>query len=153
MYNEHMGSLMLWWKFGELKKFLLAGRGALYDAQSTGNKRPLTLVHILTVKDTHYTVAEVATGSDAWSLIEADPDAINANLVCGKCGFSHVIRAQFYNGAEKLTSCAFGSFEGNQGRWHAEWFDLHSLAVKDFLKDDLICRSCKSRSVPTVHLY
>lgn len=149
-----MGTLLLWWKFGALKKHLQTGKGALYDAQSTGNKYPLVLVHILTVKDTKYTVAEVAKGADAWSLVEADPDAVNANLVCAKCGFSHVIRAQFYNGAEKLTSCAFGRFDGNQGRWHAEWFALHSPAVKDFaLKDDLICRSCGARSVPTVHLY
>lgn len=147
-------SLLLWWKFGSLKKFLQAGKGALYDAQSTGNRRPLVLVHILSVKDTHYTVNEVATGADAWSLIEAAPEAVSANLICGNCGFSHVIRAQFANGAEKLTSCAFGSFVGDQGRWHAEWFDLHSPAVKEFtLKDDLICRSCRKRSIPTVHLY
>ncbi len=149
-----MSAILLWWKFGALKKSLLAGRGALYDAQSTGNKHPLVLVHILSVKDTRYTVTEVAKGPDAWSLIEADPESVNASLICAKCDFAHVIRAQFYNGAEKLTSCAFGRFDGNQGRWHAEWFALHSPAVKEFtLKDDLICRSCGSRSVPTVHLY
>lgn len=147
-------SLLLWWKFGSIKKGLLAGNGALYDAQSTGNRHPLVLVHILSVKDTHYTVSEVAKGPDAWSIIESDPDAISATLTCGKCGFHHVIRAQFYNGAEKLTSCAFGRFEGNQGRWHSDLFALHSPDVKEFtLKDNLACRNCKEHGAPNVALY
>lgn len=149
-----MRSLWLWWKFGELKNFLQAGRGALYDAQSTGNRRPhVIVVQIMVVKDTQYTVTEAAKGPDAWSLIEAEPDKVNANLICGHCGFSHVIRAQFYNGAEKLTSCGFGRFDGNQGRWHADWFDLHSDDAKQFVRDNLYCQNCKESGVPTVHLY
>lgn len=147
-------SLLLWWKFGDVKKALLAGKGALYDAQSKGDKYQFTVLHILTVLGTTYTISEVAKGADAWPLIEADPGAVSACLTCANCGFHHVIRAHFRNGMEKMTSCPFGRFEGNHGRWHAEWFALHSYEVKELtVKDSLTCQSCNTEDPPIVRLY
>jgi len=109
--------LVLWWKFGAVKKNLMAGQGAVYDARSIGNKTPLVILHILTVKDTVYDVAEDAKGQDAWKRVEGNPDAVNASLTCPECGFQHVIRAEFANGMEKLTSCAFVA---NLAQGHAQ---------------------------------
>lgn len=148
-------SLVLWWKFGAVKKTLLAGKGAVYDARSIGNKTPLVILHILTVKDTVYDVAEAANGQEAWKLVEANPDAVNAALTCPECGFQHVIRAEFANGMEKLTSCAFGRFDDQyQGQWRSSWFKLVASSVREMgIKDNLICQSCKAQGVPAVSLY
>lgn len=146
---------MLWWKFGEVKKTLLASQGAVFDARSIGNKTPLVILHILTVKDTAYEVAETAKGPDAWKLVEENPDAVNASLTCPECGFQHVIRAEFANGMEKLTSCAFGRFDDQyQGQWRSPWFKLVAPSVREMgIKDDLICRSCNAKGVPRVRLF
>jgi len=148
-------SLLLWWKFGAVKKALRADRGALYDARSIGNKTPLVILHILVLKDTAYEAAEAAHGPEAWPLIAADPGAVNAALTCSQCGFVHVIRAQFADGMEKLTSCAFGRFDDqHQGQWRSSWFKLAAPSVQEMgIKNELVCRKCKERVVPAVVVY
>ncbi len=151
-----MGPLLVWWKFGALKKALQAGRGTLYDAQSLGHKTKLALGSALLLHDTRYSTQPAGHGPAAWILIADEPEAVSAVLTCPRCGFAHVIRAQFSDGMERLAGRRFGRFDDPyQGIWQASWFKLYAPIVRQTsgAADELTCQSCKAAGVPRVRLY
>ncbi|OGS40343.1 MAG: hypothetical protein A2506_13095 [Elusimicrobia bacterium RIFOXYD12_FULL_66_9] len=151
-----MGKFLVWWRYGSLRKALLAGRGALFDARSVGGRAKVSLGSRVLLNDTRYDAIRAAEGPQAWAAIEADFKAVNAALSCPRCGFRHVIRARYSSGVEGFGSAPFGSFSDRyQGLWQSSWFKLVAPVLQSSLgiRDELVCQDCGARAVPRVRLY
>lgn len=149
-------SLLSWWRYGALKKALLTGRGAAYDARSLGNKTKLAVGTAVLLNDTRYSVEEAGKGPSAWTALENDLGALSAVLTCARCGYRHAIRAHHHDGLERLAGGRFGRFDDRyQGAWQGPWFKLFAPLVHDALgrADELVCQDCAARSVPQIRLY
>ena len=61
----------------------------------------------------------------------------------------------FFDGMEKLTSCAFGRFsDQHQGQWRSSWFKLVAPSVREMgIKNELTCQNCHATNAPRVRLY
>jgi hypothetical protein len=128
------------WLRGKFKK----NKASLYEAEATeyGRFQGGNVLY----NSVFFTLRPLGRGEPAWQTIAADPDAIEATLICSSCDEHHVFKRVADRGVRALTGSRIGRFSSDyDGRHWSDWFVL-SRSGLGF--SGLDCQSCRHHGGP-----
>jgi hypothetical protein len=150
-YDEHMAAyekrrrsiwfrIRFFFRYSGLQALLIENRASLF---TFGNWGDSNFAHGNVLFKAHWlAIRSVATGSDAWSAVEADPDAIAFILICPSCGYVHIMMGK-----------VFFSFQDYDGLYRSSWFEIFNPRIWDQSGNKMVCQSCRREGVPVIQRF